>query len=183
MDPATWKNPVGPTAQTLDSPSNAKLPFVPRIPAVARLPLNIVASANTSADELKEIGWAYDDPTIGKFVVVEAPVDYTQSALLVDAGLPSGCANPTPVDEKDFGSGASSTTCHSAGFNSIFLGDGAPALLILGETATSVTWLEPLNQANETTFADYLHPSLEIRVMGPADELSAEEAVDVANKI
>lgn len=79
VDPATWKNPVGPTAQTLDSPSNAKLPFVPRIPAVARLPLNIVASANTSADELKEIGWAYDDPTIGKFVVVEAPVDYTRA--------------------------------------------------------------------------------------------------------
>ncbi len=183
VDPATWKNPVGPGAQSLGSLDDAKLPFVPRVPAVSQVPENVVASTASSADDLREIGWAYEDLAIGKFMVVEAPVDYTQSALLVDAGLPAGCSDPTPVDEKDFGSGATSTACHSAGFNSASLEGGEPALLILGATVTSVTWLEPLEQTDPGAFSGYLHPSLEIRVMGPADELTAEEALGIANKI
>jgi hypothetical protein len=60
---------------------------------------------------------------------------------------------------------------------------GTEALLIAGDTVTSVMWIEPIHFIDANLFKSYAHPALEIRIAGPAEELTPSEAIAIANQL
>jgi hypothetical protein len=173
---------VGPQASSITDPSAAILPYAPDVPGLPK-PSNIVA---TRADELppvaREIGWAYNDPAVGRYVIVESAVDYTKQALASQAAGTPGCTTRS-LDPKDFGPGASATTCVNDVASIVKIRGGTEALLMADDSVTSLMWIEPIHFIDMSLVNNYANPALEVRIAGPAEELTPTEAIAIANQV
>ena len=188
LPPVDWENPVY-NGVEIGSVADAKLQFSPDVPDGLGPAERLVVTPGNESDLGREIGWVYDDPDYGRFVVLERVADgpLTEAEHESLAAASPGCRTlpATEEDEEKFGKGAGPTIeCNYGDASLVSVRGGTRAILIVGEISTALVWIEPLDfesvAAYETKFE---HPALEITVMGPIAEFQPSEALAIAEKI
>lgn len=177
-----FDRPLGTAGSEVADVTAAGLPFQPLV--LDRLGPALRQFVAVPADDPRAsaAAWVFELPEVGRFVVIEQPDDVTEEGLAAEASpVPSpGCA--TYEVKTDTGDRVTLKRCAYGKASLATLGSGRPALVISGESVTSVTWVEPLILTGGTQ-VDLEGWNLEVKVMGPAEDLTPEEAVAVANEI
>ena len=107
-----------------------------------------------------------------------------QAVLEEPAGHTPGCSVRTLSPDEGFGEGATKEVCFSGAFSVVMIRGGVRALLTRGETVTTVQWLEPATITKQDAVESVTYPlALQITIQGPADQLSPEEALELAQKL
>lgn len=184
-----FDRPLGALGREVPDVTAAGLPFQPVVPDRLGPALHRFVYVLSDDPRASAAAWVFDLPDVGRFVVIERPDEVTEEGLLAEASpVPSpGCE--TSEVRTDAGDRVTLTRCAYANVSVATLGPGRPALVISGGSVTSVTWVEPLiltegAQADlEGLEGSNLALNLLVVVMGPADDLTPEEAVAVANRI
>lgn len=183
-DPGIWTNPLGQTGGTVPGIGAAALAFEPDIPELGDA--NRIVASDILGTPLidRQIAWVYLKPAIGRFFVLEELVDGTQEDLEEPASHSPGCTLPSPADQEEHGLGSTEVTCYSDDFSiETIRGGTTRALVVQNEHVLSVTWLERVNGAADVVSREMQHPMLSVKVMGPAGELTLEEALSLANGV
>jgi len=173
-----WTDPFGPKAVEISSADDAQTAFEPDVPDKLPDPTKAeTADPSQVSMANRGIAWTYKDSAGSPYIVVEEIFNATQEELELPATHKSGCSTPDESGSYD---------C-AGSFSIKEIRGGVRALLSQGPEVTTVEWFEPLNvkQSEEAraAIADLSHPVLDVRVMGPTDSFTPEDAVDVANGI
>ena len=173
--------------------SSAGLMFTPIVPEGLGDPVRIVVTPPDQIAEAvpihRQIAWIYDDLAIGRFVVMEAlgegkAIEREQADI---ADQEPGCRTfpATEEDEDALGEGAGPRIeCHYGNNTLLTVRDGYEALLLEGQTRTALEWVEPLDPEDAEAVKDlFVSPALLMVVIGPASEVSGQEAISIAQKI
>ncbi|MEO8291637.1 MAG: hypothetical protein ABI635_00745 [Actinomycetota bacterium] len=181
IDPAIWKEPLGPGATEIASEDGAELAFDPISP-------DGIGDANgifvTAADEQtklseRQIAWAFDIARFGGplFVQEELVAGEAAQRELTGMGTASpGCTTVAPTEESP-----GELHCINEGFSLGKLSDGTEALLVEGPQATSVTWLEVATGVDDSS--EVLGPAVMVMVVGPSLSFTTDRAIEAANAI
>ena len=188
-----WDQPL-PGGVLIADPAQASLAFAPDVPTGLGAAEGIFATAGDyESVALHEIAWVYNDPAYGRFVVIERVAEsqawQTEIANLV-AETP-GCVT-VPADqqtEKDFGAGAEpAIECHLGNRSVVTIRNGVTAFLLETDQVTSIEWLESLSAARANALERQFDTgvqnlAVQVVVVGLANELTADEAIAIAEKV
>lgn len=186
LSDAAWREPLGQDAERVPDVARAHLPYEPEQPNLPEASGIQVTSAAKAPPELRQIAWTYDDPSIGRFVVLQELIEggsRAQEILEQPAQRPSGCVTISPYDEEHFGEGAYKVECSGGGTSLVQIRDGTTAVAVQAAHSTSVTWLQPVEVTDRGVFARLVDPRLQITVKGPSSDFSLDEAIAVANRL
>jgi hypothetical protein len=184
VTPTTWHQPLPVTIATT---AEARLAFAPRVPGLGA-PTEIVWRGMEVPAAFRGIAWVYDDPTYGCFYVREQIVDErsTRGAWADQAAQSPGCRTLTP-EGSVAAPGEETIECVYGDSSLVMIRDGTEAYLEETEFATALYWLEPVPEMKAAAVARYAtnfpEPILELLVMGPPEELTRPEAIEIAGKV
>ena len=196
-DGPDWERGALPGAIEIARPSDAQLAFVPIVPSKLGAPLRIVATPSREAPAAyREIAFVYRHATYGVFVIKERLVPSraaTRESETLAAQEPGCTTRPAPPElQEALGTGPNGVIreCHNGRRSRVAVRNGARGFLVETSVVTGLRWLEPLRPANLEALASFRerfgNPSLdlavEVVVIGPSDELTGGEAVEIATK-
>jgi hypothetical protein len=180
-----FERPLGELGTEVTDIATARLPFRPVVPDRLGPPAHVYVSIPPEGEDPRsaEVAWVFELPQVGRLVLLEIPDDVTEQGLRAEASpVPSpGCT----ASEVEAPSGERATLARCAyGMASLTtLASGRVALVIHGDRVTGVEWIEPLVPAEGATQLDCEGWNLSVRIMGPAQELTVDEAVTLANQL
>jgi len=136
------------------------------------------------------IAWVFDRDDVGRFVLVESVTIgglAGQQYLEEPTKHAEGCTTRpfTPEEQLELGPapGGEVTTCHSGDAEIAEIRNGTRAVLISGENATTLTWLEPLEPHGQELEGSPYDLAVSIQLIGPPDTFTPDEALRIAEKI
>lgn len=185
-----WDSPIAAGAR-IPSHADARLAFRPNLPEdVPGDPEIFTTNPQHLPKALREIAWVYLEPDPGRFFIRERVVNEASKRSEFDeqASAPQGCETHSPDAELEeaFGAGAYAVECYPGDRYMVELDSGAEAIVIEGTNTTSLRWLEPLNDPDDNALSrvssELSDPILEVAIIGPASELTGEEAIEIANQ-
>jgi hypothetical protein len=185
VTPTTWHQPL---PVTIASTAEARLAFAPRVSGLGP-PTEIVWRGTEVPAAFRGIAWVYDDPTYGCFYVGERIVSErsTRGAWADQASQSPGCRTLTPEGSVP-APGEETIDCVSGDSSFVMIRDGTvEAYLEETDIATALSWLEPVPEMRAAAVARYPSnfpkPILEFVVIGPPEELTRSEAIEIAGKV
>jgi hypothetical protein len=149
----------------------------------------VVPSPGTVPVWQTEIDWVYDHSSYGTFNLLQHAVERstTEVEWAELASKTPGCVEipATAEDEANLGAGVGPRIeCHPTRYSLVTIRGGVLALLEQGDVTTVVSWLEDLKGPGIGAMRErFTDPALEVVVIGPADSLSAEEALEIAENV
>lgn len=188
-----FKDPMGESGLSAESASTAeeRLPFYLNTPDSLPDPEKIVSTDPRSVSAIDAAAaWVFDSHEFGGFVLTErisVGGDAAWGRLVDDATEAPGCETRdfTTEEQLELGPapGGQVTTCKTEGADRVSIRGGEEALLADGPFETNLIWHEPL-RAKGRAFSNFDHElALEIRLVGPTDRFSPQQALKVAERI
>lgn len=183
-----WDFPID-GGREVANPHSADLPFTPISPKDLGTPLRILVTPENVALPSTEIVWVYDQPGGGRILLIEhlADVGPTQAEFDGLAAQPTGCEtqSPSAEDATNLGEGAGPrVVCFGGRHYFTELTPGEQVFVNSGEVTTAVHWFAPLSASEKQALGDVFgDPEIELVIMGPADQLSEEEALAAARSV
>src|SRR6266508_6318453 len=172
----SWDQPI-PGGVAVLRAEDAELAFQPDVPEGLGAPEAILATSQDHAAEAdREIAWVFQHPTYSRFVIVERLVDESATE-----GEWADLASATPGCETISEAGV--VECHYGKRSIVTIRNTTSAFMLEGNATTAIHWLEGVDAKNQAAFARYRDPAVEVVVLGPASDFTAEEAIDVANAV
>lgn len=136
------------------------------------------------------VSWVFRSQELGHFVLQQSVTiggKAAQDNLEEDATESPGCETRsfTAEEQVELGPapGGEVTTCRTGGGRVVSIRDGERAILSDGPFETNLIWLVPL-QPQGNAFSDVEDElALEIRLVGPIDQFSTEQALAAAERV
>jgi hypothetical protein len=178
-DPGIWSNPLGELGvETPIDGLEAALPFDAVVPANIGEPTATFVSDPLRAGLVAmQVGFVYDHPDYGQFIVVEGATGASQEELVEPAMATPGCHMVTTA------AGSEVWECVPDDFFVATIRGDVDALVVENEFVSAITWLQPLTGASDDILKEYRNPMMEIEVMVPAGQLTRDQLVALANTV
>lgn len=180
-----FERPLGDLGTEVPDVASAGLPFQPLLPERLWPPVRRFVLVPQPGEDPRsaEAAWVFDLPQVGRFVLLEMPDDVTEEGLRAEASpVPSPGCTTSEVGTAS-GQRANLTRCAYDIASLATLASGRTALVIHGEHVTGIEWIEPLLPAGTATPDDFRGWNLSVRIMGPAQDLTVDEVVALANEL
>jgi hypothetical protein len=168
-----------------------QLPFQPNLPAQALgEPLSVAVTPDSGTSDLaSNAGWVYNSAQYGRFVVLERVTTggHAGRDLLFEfANAEGGCTTRSFTAEEQVRLGPTldgeHTTCVTDNSSVVKIRGGIEALLVQGPYETNLIWHQPLGDTDTGAFQGVEYELVrEIRLVGPVDQFSSGQALEVAD--
>lgn len=194
INPEYFENPLARNGVVVSASDDtvSRLPFSPLIPTddigePRRIEVTLPGTSPTDAN----VAWVYESSEFGRFVLHERVTvggEAGQDLLEEPSTHTPGCTTRPLTEEEQAELGPSvegeRTTCHSGNSEVVVIRDGVRAVLVDGPFETNFMWHQPLKERVKGAYDHVDHPlALEIRLVGPIEDFSSQQALKVAEEL